>query len=178
MDWNALGDALIGGILGGGITGVVAWLQMRADRRQSREDRQYQDAEVVADTRQLLIDVLPERRGINLSTDPVTERQTWALLYERTQQISKQLQWLAAGRTSANVRAAAQDLSASLYRAVFASEWHARDLQDHLDPEPTLSRAQAAHAEADALTNQLEQAISNPSGPGGSARLAQKVNFC
>jgi len=170
MNWNALGDAIIGGILGGGITGLVAGLQMRSDRRQNREDRQYQDAEVVADTRQLLIDVLPERRGMNLSSDPVAERQRWALLYERMQQISKQLQWLAAGRTSANVRAAAQDLSASLYRAVFASEWHTRDLQDHRDPEPTLSRAQAAHAEADALTTQLEHAISNPSKPRVSAR--------
>ncbi len=159
MNWDGLGNSVVGGILGGGVTGTVAWLRFRADRRQAREDRQYQDAEIVAEARQLLIDVLPERRGFNMSPDPAAEGKTWATLNERMQQISRRLLWLAAGRQSPAVTLRASKLSSALHRAVTATEWHIRDLQAHRDPLPTLERAQAAHGEAEALTGQLEQAI-------------------
>jgi hypothetical protein len=166
MDWTQLGDAVIGGLLGGGVTAGVAWQQLRADRRRNREDRQYQDAEVVAEAWQLLIDVAPERRGINISADPAVENEQWVALKERMQQVGKQLLWLAAGRPSADVRAAAGQLSSALSRAVVASEWHVRDVQARRDPEPSLSRAQEAHAEAMTLSERLEKAI----GQEGAAR--------
>lgn len=166
MDWTQLADAVVGGVLGGGITAGVAWQQLRADRRRNREDRQYQDAEVVAEAWQLLIDVDPERRGINMSADPAAEYEQWVALRERMNQVGKQLLWLAAGRPSADVRTAAGHLSSALNRAVVASEWHVRDMQAHRDPDPTLSRAQEAHAEAVALSEQLEKAI----GQEGAAR--------
>jgi hypothetical protein len=73
MDWNTLVSALLGGVLGGGLGSLVAYMSLRDTRAQVRRDRQWLDAEVVADARQLLKDIDPQRRGINLSRAPGAE---------------------------------------------------------------------------------------------------------
>ena len=122
MNLDALAEAVVGGILSGGITGTVAYLQLRTDRRQGREARRWQDGETLADARQLLTDTLPERRGFNLSPDPAAEMQKSALLRERKGQVSKQLLWMAAGHPAVEVRERAGFLSAAIDRAVTASD--------------------------------------------------------
>ena len=71
------------------------------------EDRQWQDAEVVADVRQLLRDIDPMRRGANVNTAPGAEDALWKSLNERRDQVCKRILVLAAGHPSAAVQSSA-----------------------------------------------------------------------
>lgn len=116
MDWNTLASALIGGLLGGGLSGVVAYMSLRNDRAEARRGRQWVDAEIAANTRQLLKDIDPARRGINLNRTPGVEDQRWETLRQRSEETYNQLvsagasrgAWAGqdAGRASALGRAA------------------------------------------------------------------------
>jgi hypothetical protein len=66
MDWNTLAAAFVGGISGGGLGSAAALMRLRTDRRSALRARQWLYADVIADVWQLLIDINPERRGINL----------------------------------------------------------------------------------------------------------------
>jgi hypothetical protein len=154
--WNTLLAAFLGG---GGGGAAVSYLQLRADRRARRDDRRWLDADVIADLRQLLPDIDPEHRGFNLSPSAEVERARWQDVGERGQRVDRELLRLSAGHPSPKVREAARALSSAIVRSSYATEWHVRDAQAQRDPAPSLASALQAHAEARAMTDNLERAI-------------------
>ncbi len=124
MDWNTLASALIGGLLGGGLSGVVAYMSLRNDRAEARRGRQWVDAEIAANTRQLLKDIDPARRGINLNRTPGVEDQRWETLRQRSEETYNQLVRLATGHPSEDVQSRAERLSPAILRAAYQSQWY------------------------------------------------------
>jgi hypothetical protein len=159
MDWNTLAAAFVGGISGGGLGSVAALARLRTDRRAALQARQWLDADVVADVRQLLTDISPERRGINLSPDKAAESKKSAALSERSQQVDRNLLRLAAGHSNAVVAEWAHNLSGALVRAVYASEWYVRDLVAGRNNEDRLTAAQTTYTQAVEAAKELEHAV-------------------
>jgi len=161
MDWNTLAAAFVGGISGGGLGSAAALARLRTDRRAALRARQWLDADVVADVRQLLTNASPspERRGINLSPDKGAESRKSAALAERSHQVDRELLRLAAGHPNTAVAECAHDLSSALVRAVYASEWHVRDVVAGRNSEEALAAAQGAHAQAVKAAKELERAV-------------------
>jgi hypothetical protein len=95
MDWFTLVSAFVGGIAGSAITGVVGYMSLRNDRAKQRREQQRNGSDVVADVDQLLMDLAPERRGINLGT-PDVEAERWKGYNERIQRLYRELVKLAA----------------------------------------------------------------------------------
>jgi len=159
MDWNTLASALLGGILGGGLGSWVAYMSLRDTRAQARRDRQWLDAETVADARQLLKDIDPRRRGINLNRDPGVEDQRWAALNQRSEDTYKQLVRLAAGHPMETVQSCAEELSSAILRASYQSQWYVKDLLADRWDEAQLGRAQEEHENAEKVAAELERAV-------------------
>ena len=128
MDWNTLAAAFVGGISGGGLGSAAAIARLRTDWRAALQARQWLDADVIADVRQLLIDINPERRGINLNPNKAVEREKSTALDQRSRQVDRELLRLAAGHPNTAVADWAHQLSSALVRAAYASEWHIRDV--------------------------------------------------
>jgi hypothetical protein len=63
---------------------MAGWRRERARRR---EERQWADAEIIADARQFLLDVDPVRRGLNANPSPGAEDAQWASLNQRREQV-------------------------------------------------------------------------------------------
>jgi hypothetical protein len=159
MDWNTLAAAFVGGISGGGLGSAAALARLRADRRAALQERRWLDAEVVADVRQLLIDVNPERRGINLNPDKAVEAEKSAVVHQQSHQIDRELLKLAAGHPNTVVAECAHDLSGALIRAIYATEWHVRDLMTNRYSEDVLASARQAYERAMDEAKRLEGAI-------------------
>ena len=67
MDWPTLLAAFLGRGIGGVAGGLVSYLQLRSDRRVQIAERLWLDADTVAEINQLLSDLDPVRRGINVN---------------------------------------------------------------------------------------------------------------
>jgi hypothetical protein len=91
--------------------GLLGW---RRERTRGLQDRQWQDAEVIADVRQLLQDIDPIRRRASVNTAPGAEDAQWKSLNQRRDQVCRRLLVLAAAHPSAAVRSSAGKLEADL----------------------------------------------------------------
>jgi hypothetical protein len=132
----------------------------RRERARRREDRRWQDAEVLADVRQLLHDVQPERRGINVNPAPGAEDDLWASLNQRRDDVERRLLVLAAGHPSTTVQSSAEKLAVEVLNAAVHSHWHVIDiLKGSSNIMTQLSFAQECHATALATCAELERAI-------------------
>ena len=107
MNWNSLLSALVGGLVGGGIPAVMTYLGSRHERARRLEERQWADAEVLADVRRLLYDVDPTRRGANVDTRPGAEDALWTTLRQRCDDVQRRLLVLYVGHPSAAIQSAA-----------------------------------------------------------------------
>jgi hypothetical protein len=131
MDWNTLAAAFIGGIFGGGLGGMIAYMQLRSDQAQALRARQWADAEFIADATRLLSDLQPRLCAVHR---PADEPDYWADLRDRSLRVEKQLTRLAAGHPSVKVQQAADALSVALTETRHAdrdaaekkSPWHAQ----------------------------------------------------
>jgi hypothetical protein len=103
MHWSTLLPAAVGGLIGSGIPAVMVFLGWRRERTRSLQERQWQDAEIIADVRLLLHDIDPIRRGLNVNPAPGVEDAQWASLNQRRDQVRRRLLALAAGHASAAV---------------------------------------------------------------------------
>jgi hypothetical protein len=123
MHWSTLLPAAVGGLIGSGIPAVMVFLGWRRERTRSLQERQWQDAEVIADVRLLLHDIDPIRRGLNVNLAPGVEDAQWASLNQRRDQVRRRLLALAAGHASATVRSSAEKLEPQLFKAAVQAEW-------------------------------------------------------
>jgi hypothetical protein len=155
MPWSTFAAAF----LGGGLGSVVTLLQLRSNRSRDRQQQRWLDADVLAGVRQLLTDIDPVRRGINLSPDPAVEHERSESLSKRQQLADRELLRLASGHPSESVRTAARELAVALVRATYDSEWHVRDVLAQRDPTAGLARAQQAHIDARAAVDKLDRSV-------------------
>jgi len=164
MDWGTLVSAFVGGIAGSLVTGLIGYIQLRDARAVSRRDRQLLDADVVADTDQLLKDIAPPRLGMSLGT-PEVETERWAALKARTDQVYRELVKMAAGHQVAPIRVIATDLSSAVLRASSQSQWLVRDMLNRNATADKLAGAEAEHASAEVKLAELKAAIQAAGAP-------------
>ena len=100
----------------------------RHERAQRLEQQQWQDAEMLADVRQLLIDIDPARRGASVDPTPGAEDARSGTLKERSNGVETHLRRLAVGHPSAAGQACAGKLAVDVAKATVHSEWHVHDL--------------------------------------------------
>jgi hypothetical protein len=167
--WTTLLAALIGGLVGGGIPAVMSYLAGRREQMERRQARQWQDAEVLADVYQLLVEIDPARCGMSLSTEPGVEEDRWAGIGQRLGDVSRRLLWLASGHPSAGVQAAAQKLEPELSAAATQSRHHVFDMLRRRDIPEQLQSAQQCHEVAVATADELDRAVKRA---GSGAHIA------
>lgn len=176
MEWDTLASAFVGGIGGGAIAGAVSFAQLRSDRTQRLQARRWIDAEVVADAKQLLMELDPQRRTLNLDPTPGAEAELWKGLNQRRDDLYKQLLLLSAGHPSQQVAAAANELGLGLLWTAQHSQFAVSELSAHrLNPQ-WIEAAQERHRTAEAAAIKLESAIKDAAAPKrrllGRGRLA------
>lgn len=165
MDWNTLATALVGGIGGGAVTGAVSFVQMRSGRRQGLQARRWIDAEVVADAKQLLMELNPQRRTMNLDPTPGAEAELWKGLNKRRDDLYRQLLLLAAGHPSEGVAAAANELGIGLLWTAQQSQFAVSELLANRMNLKLIEAAQERHETAEAAAVKLENAIKEAAVP-------------
>ncbi|HZO70465.1 MAG TPA: hypothetical protein VFB74_36160 [Kribbellaceae bacterium] len=164
-DWGPT----FGAFIGAGIPAALTYAALRADARQRRHARQWEDADVVADVQALLSDIDPMRRTINL--DPVEGAETarWEDLDARTKDVSRRLLRLGAGHPSHRVRTLAQRLAVEVLNAATATKWVVSDMLKGRDGN-YMEVAQRDHETANATALELKAAVESAGNPPGAAR--------
>jgi hypothetical protein len=162
-NWGVFLGAVAGGLIGAGIPAVMTMVGWRREQARRREDRQWADAEVIADARQFLLNVDPVRCGVNVNTAPGAEDARWANLNKRRDQVRRKLLFLAAGHPSPEVRSAAEKLEPQLFTAAAQTEWHVADLLKGRDTAEHLGYAQERYKDAMAGLADLERAVKGAS---------------
>jgi hypothetical protein len=76
---------------------TVSLVQLLRDNTPALQARRWLDAEIVADTQKLLIDLDPQRRTLN--ANPANEADLWKSLSQRKDQLDRQLLLLVNGQT-------------------------------------------------------------------------------
>lgn len=152
MDWGSVLGALVGALVGGGLTALIT---MRGWRR----ERAWQDAEVIADVRQLLQDISPEQRAANVNPAPGAEDELWKSLRQRRGQVCRRLLVLSVAHPSADVRAVAGKLEGELTWAVVHSQWHVSDMLRGRDTPGQFKTAQECHSAAVTTSEKLDSAV-------------------
>lgn len=165
MDWNTLATALVGGIGGGAVTGAVSFVQMRSGRRQGLQARRWIDAEVVADAKQLLMELNPQRRTMNLDPAPGAEAELWKGLNKRRDDLYRQLLLLAGGHPSEEVAAAANELGLGMLWTAQQSQFAVSELLANRMNLKLIEAAQERHETAEATAVKLEIAIKKAAVP-------------
>jgi hypothetical protein len=163
MGWFTLLAALVGGLLGGGIPGVMTYLGWHREQGERRQARRWEDAEVVADARQLLTDIDPVRCGINVNSAPGAEDARWTDLNRRRDDVRRRLLVMSTGHPSPGVRSSAKRLEVEVFNAAVQSEWHVSDLLRGRDYAEHRARAQECHESALAVCARLESAVAKAS---------------
>ncbi len=143
--WATLLAALIGGLLGGGIPALMTYLAGQREQRDRRQDRQWLDAEVLADVYRLLVDIDPARRGMSVSRANGVEDDRWADIGQRLGDVRTRLLRLASGHPSTEVQALARKLEAELSAATTHSRHHVSDVIRGRDTPEQLQLAQDSH---------------------------------
>lgn len=158
-NWSVFLGAIAGGLIGAGIPAAMTMAGWRHERARRREDRQWADAEIVADARHLLNDIDPVRRGVNVNPAPGAEDAQWASLNQRRDQVRRRLFVLVAGHASAAVRSSAERLEPQLFKAAVQAEWHVDDVIKSRDNPEHLGYARECYETAMATCAELEQAV-------------------
>ena len=138
MDWGAL----VGGLIGAGIPGVLAYLGLRRGRQSA-------DAETFGPAVLVLAQLDPQRVTFNFSPDAAAEADKWKELQQRVDQARERLLVVSAGNPRRQVRELAQVAEAKLAAAIQASSWVVRDMQARRDNPGWLATARLTHAEAE-----------------------------
>ena len=170
MNWSALLSALVGGLVGGGIPAVMTYLGSRNERARRLEERQWADAEVLADVRRLLYDVDPARRGANVDTRPGAEDALWTTLRQRCDDVQRRLLILYVGHPSTAIQSSAEKLAAEAAKAVVQSEWHVQDLLKNNSNDEQFRVAHKCHETALASTAELERLVKATGAGKGRTR--------
>jgi hypothetical protein len=158
-NWGVFFGAVAGGLIGAGIPAVMTWLGWRNERARLREERQWADAEIVADARHFLTDVDPVQRGANINTAPGAEDALWASLDQRRGDVQRRLFRLAAGHPSSIVRSAAKRLEPLLVTAAVQSKWQVDDVIKGRNNAQHLQFAQESYDKAMAALADLERKV-------------------
>jgi hypothetical protein len=158
-NWSVFLAAIAGGLIGAGIPALMTMAGWRRERARRREERQWADAEIIADARQFLLDVDPVRRGLNANPSPGAEDAQWASLNQRRDQVRRRLLVLAAGHASATVRSSAEKLEPQLFTAAVQAEWHVADVIKNRDNPEHLGYARECHENAVATCAELERVV-------------------
>ena len=116
------------------------------------------DAPVVANLLTLLIAVDPDRRGINVSSDPQVEQARWNRILERHQEITTQLITMRAGHPSELIRACAGELEVQMAQAVTQTQWLVKDLLENRDVGDQ-DIAEQSHRAASETASKLERLV-------------------
>jgi hypothetical protein len=159
MNWSAFLGAMVGGLIVAGIAAVMTMLGWRRERARRAEDRQWADAEIVADAQHLLFDVDPVRRGVNVNPVPGAEDAQWASLNQRRDDVRRRLMRLTAGHPSIMVRSSAKKLEPLLFTAAVQAEAHVADLLNGRDTAEHLRYARGRYDAAVAACADLEREV-------------------
>jgi hypothetical protein len=138
----------------------------RADER-SRRERLWSDAELIADLRQLLVELDPQRRGANAIPGPA-EDERWASLSGRVGLAEARLHTMAISHPSEEVRAEAKSLPEKVWGAYAGSrEFVTELLRSGQNLAENRSDAETRHKDAVDALRELEAAVSSrwQSGP-------------
>jgi hypothetical protein len=144
MDWNAL----IGGLIGAGIPGTLAYLGLRRSRQSA-------DAETFGPAVLLLYRVNPERVTINFNPDATVENAKWAELQRQLDLARERLLVVSAGNPRRHVRELARAAEVKVTNTFEASHWAVRDMQANRDNREWMDHARKTHTEAEAAMRQL-----------------------
>jgi hypothetical protein len=161
MNWGALTAigtlALAAMTLAAVVVTVAITVQdpRRADER-SRRERLWSDAELVAEVKQLLVDLYPPRRGMSAARGPA-EAEIWQSLYQRTGLAETRLRTMAAAHSSADVRAEAEALPRKLWGAYMGTRAFVSKQEGHgPDLSTSISDAQTHHEDAEDALGKME----------------------
>jgi hypothetical protein len=157
-DWGST----VGAFIGAGIPAVMTYFGLRADRRYRLQERQWVDAAVVADVQQLLTEIDPMRRAMNLNPAEGAEDQLWRDLERRRDDVQKRLLVLGTGHPSPHVRDLAQRLAVEVSNATVQSKWVVHDMMRNRENPEQMDTARQHHEAAAATTAELQLAVQNP----------------
>lgn len=173
MDWSSIVSAFVGAAIPSGITLVVLRVDRRADERRRVEerqqralDRQWLDAEVVADVERLLTDIDPMRRSMNINKAEGAEAKLWADLDVRRDDTIRRLLVLSTGHPEVNVRELAQQLAVELHNSANATRWQVHDMLQDRDNAEWMQTARNEHDRATGTLRELKLAVQTASSLG------------
>lgn len=144
MDWNAL----IGGLIGAGIPGTLAYVGLRRARQSA-------DAEAFGPAVLLLDRLNPERVTIDLNPDATAEAAKWAELQRQIDVARERLLVVSAGHPRRYVRKLAQAAEVKITQAFQASGFAVVDMHANRDNLEWMNHARKTHAEAEAAMRKL-----------------------
>jgi hypothetical protein len=154
-DWGSTAGAFIGA----GIPAVLTYAKFQDERRHRLEDRQWVDAEIIADVHRLLSEIDPRRRAMSVNPAEGVETALWANLNQRRDDVQRRLLTLATGHRSQEVRTLAERLSTETSKAFGASNWVIVDMLRSRDSVAQLDIASKDHEAAGATAMELQRAV-------------------
>jgi len=166
MDWGTV----IGAFIGAAIPSSGTLLTLRAERRKQLRERQWMDAEVVADVDSLLHDIDPMRRAMNLNPAEGAEDALWAGLETRRDDLQRRLLRLGSGHPSQEVREPARRLASEVFNAAVSSRWVVHDMLLGRDSKEQMETAQRDHDHAVGDATDLRRAVES----AGSGRRFER----
>jgi len=167
MNWDWGPTA--GAFLGASIPAVLTYARLRAEGRQHRQDRQWIDAEVLADVQAFLTEIEPYRRTINLNQAEGAEAALWADLERRRDDVRRRLLVVGTGHPSRDVRMLAQRLAVEASNAAISCKHVVSDLLRNRDGN-YMDVAKKDHEVASATAVELKAAVEIAGKPPGVLR--------
>jgi len=158
-DMEEVLTALLSGFVGGLIPAAVTYLQLRTDRRHHLQERQWDDAQVVAEAEVLLGDIDPIRRTMNLNPTPGAEDQLWADFDRRRDELRGRLKTISAGHRSKQVRNLADTLATEVFNASNSAKWAVFDMLHNKNNPQWMDTARENHSAATATVARLKSAV-------------------
>lgn len=166
-DWGPTAGAFVGA----GIPALLAYLKLRTEGRHRLQDRQWIDAEVMADVQRILTDIDPQRRTMNLNRAEGAEDELWAELDKRRDDVQRRLLVLGTGHSSEQVRTLAQRLAVEVFNAALQSRWTVNDMLRRDEWREQFDSARETHETARATATELLGAIQTA---GSGRRVSRK----
>ena len=162
MNWDWGPTA--GSFIGAGIPALLAYLKLRSDRGDRRQDALRQDAGVIADARQLLDAIEPHRRARSLRHDQEVQVALDPEINRRRDDVTRGLLILATSHPSYRIGLQARLLSVEISNAVWSSNWVVVDMLRNKDYTRQMETAETDHTSAMGSLAALDTAISAHGG--------------